>query len=296
MPSLASPLNDFLSALRVEQGLAANTVKAYESDIRRYISFLESARARSWESATRDQLREFLIRERDRGLQPASLARLLVSVKVFHRFLTRERHVEQDVTRVVQSPKLWRKLPTVLSVQEMKHLIESVDARSKANLRVRTILELFYATGLRASELTGLRWEDLNLAAGFLRCRGKGGRERLVPLGGAALRMLKSWRERGFKSPPAGEAPVFRGRGSKPLTRQTAWQLVRRAARQARLKKKISPHTFRHSFATHLLSGGADLRVVQELLGHADISTTQIYTHLTRDHLKSVHTRFHPRS
>ena len=288
------PLEEFLSFLSVEKGLATNSLEAYRLDLVQYREFLERKKIRELGRVKRDDIVQFLLKEKDRGLQTASLARRLVAVKLFHRFLTKEGRLREDVTSVLESPKLWKKLPHFLTLLEMEKMLQAPKPKLPGGIRDRAILELLYATGMRVSEVAGLRMEDVNLENHFLKCRGKGGKERIVPLGEVAADSLGVYLEKvRTKLPPSPF--IFSGSKGRALTRQRIWQLIRKYAKEARIQKKISPHTFRHSFATHLLERGADLRIVQELLGHSDISTTQIYTHVSRDHLKSVHARFHPR-
>lgn len=305
------PIEEFLNYLSVEKGLAANSIEAYRQDLQQYEEFLNRRKVYELGRVGRDEIVQFLLHEKDRGLQSASLARRLVAVKLFHRFLAKEGRLREDVTSVLESPRLWKKLPQFLVPNEMEKILQAPKPRDKAGIRDKAILELLYATGARVSEVVGLRIADVNLDSAFLKCRGKGGKERIVPLGEVAIDALKTYFEKVRKkikrrnsAPPSpqvreGLTPtggyVFCNAKERPLTRQRIWQLVQKYARQVGIQKRITPHTFRHSFATHLLERGADLRIVQELLGHADIATTQIYTHVSRDHLKSVHARFHPR-
>jgi integrase/recombinase XerD len=293
-------LRDFITYLSVERGLAQNTLLAYESDLKKYLTFLSRKKIKDLSEVARTHITQFLFHEKGRKQEASSIARALVAVKLFHRFLVKEGVLKEDVTSVLDSPKLWKKLPSFLTIKEMEAILVQPNARSKIGIRDRAILELLYATGMRVSELVGLKLEDIHLESGFLKCFGKGGKERIVPLGRSAKDSVERYLEKvRLKNGQNGlDKALFIGlrRRKDRLARQTVWQLIRRYARLARIKKKITPHTFRHSFATHLLEGGADLRVVQELLGHADISTTQIYTHVSRDRLKSVHAQFHPRA
>ncbi len=291
---LSFPLDEFLNYLSVEKGLAANSIEAYRQDLHQYQEFLVGRKISDLNRIKRDEIVQFLLREKDRGLQTASLARRLVAIKLFHRFLANEGRLREDITNVLESPRLWKKLPQFLTLVEMEKILHVPQPRRPTGIRDRALLELLYATGMRVSEVTGLRVLDLNLENAFLKCRGKGSKERIVPLGEVACDSVKAYLEKVRKQLPPSEF-LFAGSKGKPLTRQRIWQLIRKYARLAGIQKKITPHTFRHSFATHLLERGADLRIVQELLGHTDIATTQIYTHVSRDHLKAVHARFHPR-
>ncbi|MBI4431596.1 MAG: site-specific tyrosine recombinase XerD [Candidatus Omnitrophica bacterium] len=289
-------VRDFLFYLSVERGLAKNSIDAYRCDLGKYGSFLSKQGIGDLNLVQTKDITQFLIYERNAGSEAATLARALVAVKILHRFLTREKKLKRDVTVTLDSPRLWKRLPVFLSRMEMEKILSKPNGRTMTGCRDRAILELFYSTGLRVSELVNLRVDGLNLDAGFLKCVGKGSKERLVPVGSAAKEAVARYLDR-VKSERAksGSSFVFLGRRRSPLTRMTVWNIIRRYSKLARISKTVSPHTFRHSFATHLLEGGADLRVVQELLGHADIATTQIYTHVSQDRLKSVHEQFHPR-
>ncbi|MBI4394585.1 MAG: site-specific tyrosine recombinase XerD [Candidatus Omnitrophica bacterium] len=292
--SLQEHVKDFINYLSVEKQLAKNSLLAYESDLKKYLSFLESKKIKNLAQVTRSHITQFLFYEKARKQEASSIARALVAVKLLHRFLVKEGKLKEDITSVLESPKLWKHLPTFLTVKEMGSILSAPNMRKPNGIRDRAILELLYATGLRVSELVGLRRSDVNLESGFLKCSGKGGKERIVPMGRSARECVRRY----LKKRNGETDTLFLGskRARERLSRQAVWQLIKKYAKQARIKKEITPHTFRHSFATHLLERGADLRVVQELLGHADISTTQIYTHVSRDHLRSIHQKFHPRA
>jgi len=293
---LENQVRDFLFYLSVERALAKNSIDSYRRDLAKYLAFLSKQRLSDLKKVQTRDLTQFLIHERNGGSEASTIARALCAVKMFHRYLTREKILERDVTQPLDSPRLWKRLPVFLNHPEMDKILSRPNARTFVGCRDRAILELFYSTGLRASELVNLRLEGLNFEGGFLRCTGKGNKERLVPVGSVAKEAIERYLARVKEIRTKSGSPyVFLGRKKFPLTRMTAWNIIRRYSKQARISKKISPHTFRHSFATHLLEGGADLRVVQELLGHADISTTQIYTHVSQDRLKAVHHQFHPR-
>lgn len=301
------PIEEFLNYLSVEKGLAVNSLSAYRQDLKQYEDFLRQKKISDLNRLKRDDIVQFLLREKDRGLQAASLARRLVAVKLLHRFLVNEKRLREDITGVLESPRLWKKLPQFLTLNEMEKILDAPRHKEKSGIRDQALLELLYATGMRVSEAAHLKIEDLNLESGFLKCKGKGDKERIVLIGKVAVEALRAYlgKVRGkIIGEPSGKGAahrgpssgyVFKGSRGKSLTRQRIWQLIRKYAGLAGIQKKITPHTFRHSFATHLLERGADLRIVQELLGHSDIATTQIYTHVSRDHLKSVHARFHPR-
>lgn len=288
-------LRQFLDFLSVERGLSANTLTAYEQDLVIYRRFLERQKIRDWSKVRRPHIMKFLLEEEKRGMETPSMARRLVSIKLFHRFLRQEHVLEEDITSVIESPKLWKKLPHTLNLGEIEALLKAASKNKKEGVRDYAILECLYGCGLRVSEIATLRENDLNLDHGFIKCRGKGDKERLVPIGRKAIEACRQYHER-FRSRLKNKTEhFFLSHTGHGLTRQFLWQLVKKYAKLAGVTKPITPHSFRHSFATHLLENGADLRIVQELLGHADISTTQIYTHVSRDRLKGIHAKFHPR-
>jgi len=287
-------LDQFTDYLSVEKGLARNSIEAYHRDLIHYLRSLQSQKVGDWSTVDRAHIIRFLAGEDKRGLEATSRARALVSIKLFHRFLTKERYVKEDVTSVLESPKTWKKLPHFLSQSEMETILHQPNTRLARGLRDRAILEILYAAGARVSEVTGLLRENVFLDDSFIKCRGKGSKERLVPLGKTAVEFARRYLEKsrfaGSKHPH-----FFLNPSGQSISRQFVWKIVKKYAREAGIVKTITPHTFRHSFATHLLENGADLRVVQELLGHSDISTTQIYTHVSNDRLRKVHAQFHPR-
>ncbi len=293
-------LDQFIGFMALERGLAENTVAAYVHDIRDCLAFCARNGWHDPEEISRDNLLDFLEESQERGLATASLARRLVALKVFFRYLYQEGFIHQNVTEIMEGPRLWRMLPDFLSPDEVTRLLKTFRLRSNAPLesRNRAILEVLYACGTRASELVGLRLDGLALDSALLRVVGKGDKERLVPIGRPACRALGYYLDHARASLDSGrgEPWVFLSVRGRQLTRYRIWQIVREAARRAGIAKNVYPHLLRHSFASHLLAGGADLRVIQELLGHADISTTQIYTHVDRGRLAQVHRRFHPRA
>lgn len=291
-------LQRFIEYLVSECGLAANTIEAYQRDLR---EFLEELHARDICAADRvDALvvRGYLVRLSERRLALSSIARHLVSVKMFLRFLYYAGVLSTDVTAMLETPKKWRKLPATIGKPQIEALLATPQPGEPFYARDRAILELLYASGLRVSELAGLKISDVNLAVGYVRCRGKGGRERIVPMGRHAIDAIQEYLRtlRGVltESLHNNEA-LFVSRTGRPMDRTNIWRLVSKAAAAAGIRSPVGPHTLRHCFATHLLEGGADLRIVQELLGHADVSTTQIYTHVDSSRLKFVHQRCHPR-
>ncbi|MFA5370137.1 MAG: site-specific tyrosine recombinase XerD, partial [Candidatus Omnitrophota bacterium] len=271
---------------------------AYRSDLYKYTDFLESNKKRlHLNDVTRNDVRDYMIYQKDKALSSNSISRRLVAIKVLHRFLLRERYVKEDITSVLDSPKLWKHLPETLSLGEIEDMIKKPNTRDRIGLRDKAALELMYAAGLRVSELVNLEIDNVNLEAGFLRCVGKGSKERIVPIGGQAQSAIRRYIDRSRVSMKRPQSPnaLFLSRLGKKISRQSFWKMIKKYAKSAGINKDITPHTLRHSFATHLLERGADLRVVQEMLGHADISTTQIYTHIDKERLKSIHHKFHPR-
>lgn len=287
----------FLNYVDVERGLADNTLQAYRSDLADYLAFLKKRGLNDPELAGKDDVSGYLFELKRRGYQSATIARRLSAVKTFMRFLRVEGHLAQDPTHSLSSPRLAQKLPQVMTISEVERLLETPAPDSPIGLRDRAMLELLYAAGLRVSELLSLKPGDLDTARGLLRCKGKGDRERVVPVGGVALHHVLVYQStvRAACKPKTG-MPLFVNRRGKPMTRQTVWKMIKKYARAAGIRREITPHTLRHSFATHLLENGADLRVVQELLGHVDIVTTQKYTHLTTKTLRSEYDRAHPRA
>lgn len=285
---------DYLS---VERGLSKNTVVSYRRDLVFYLDFLGNSHIEALSRATRNDIGNFMFEQKDKGIAAASIARRLAAVRMFHRFLLRERILKDDPTNLIESPKLSKKIPEALSVNEVEALLSAPGGRDKQGIRDKAILEVFYATGMRVSEVVELRLDSINLDVGFLRCIGKGNKERVVPLGRKAIESVKKYLQssRGIFLGKKESEHLFVSRLGKKISRQSLWKLIKRYARDAGIKKPMRPHILRHSFATHLLERGADLRSVQEMLGHANISTTQIYTHINKNRLKSIHRMFHPR-
>lgn len=284
--------------LTFERGLADRSVRAYYGDVERLVAWLLARGMDDPAAVTHTDLREYVFHLKDQGLAASSIRRALSALRTYFSFLLEEGAVALDPTEPIESPRGWRRLPSVLSREEVVRMLESPDPDSPVYWRDRAILELLYATGIRVSELTGLRLQDVDREEGVVRVLGKGSRERIVPFGRAADRALERYLTGVRPELDGGEGGgiVFLNRRGRGLTRMAIWTIVKRAAEAAGVSGRASPHTLRHSFATHLLEGGADLVAVQELLGHADISTTQIYTHVDRDYLRHVHRRFHPRA
>ena len=290
-------IDTFLNYLSVERGLANNTIISYREDLNNYTDFLTGHQIGALSKINKDDITDFMLSQKDKGISANSIARRLAAIRMFHRFLARERILKSDPTNLIESPRLWKKIPETLSLNEVDALISQPDVRDKQGIRDRAILETLYATGMRVSEAVNLKTDNVNLDIGFLRCIGKGNKERVIPIGKKAIisikRYLTASRPRFLKERQSDI--LFLSRFGKKISRQSFWKLIKQYARQARIKKTIRPHTIRHSFATHLLERGADLRSVQEMLGHANISTTQIYTHINKDRLKTIHKMFHPR-
>lgn len=283
--------------MALERGLAKNTVIAYREDLKDYFQFVRRAGVKDWAETSRETIVGYLTSLRALEKSPATLNRRLASLRAFYRFLLQEGVIDEDPTVALESSRRGRRLPRVLTVTEVNLLLAQPQGDKPLTLRDKAMLELAYATGLRVSELIGLNLEDVSLEASYVRCRGKGGKERIVPLGTWARRALEFYLSQGReKLTPKGEKALFLNGRGKRLTRQGFWKILNKYARGVNLKQKITPHILRHSFATHLLENGADLRVVQELLGHASLATTQIYTHLTRGKLWEVYRRAHPRA
>jgi integrase/recombinase XerD len=297
MPQSSELLRFFLDYCSAECGLSANTLAAYRSDLTDFLDDARIADERALESLKPARLVDYVDSCRRRGLAANSVWRRLVAVRMFYRFLVLESYIESDPAEGLQTPRLWKRIPDFLSVEDVESLLSAPRDDARHGLRDRAILEMLYATGARASEICGLDVDSVNFEYGFVRCFGKRMKERLVPVGsralGAVQRYLESSRPLLLKE--AAEKALFLSGRGKRLSRQSLWSLVKKYALQAGLATHVHPHTLRHSFATHLLSGGADLRAVQIMLGHADVSTTEIYTHVDMDRLLGVHRRFHPR-
>ncbi len=297
MNSLDQMADQFINFLVVEKGLSSNTVAAYSKDIILYLESLNANGISNIADADMGLVIKHLIDLRDAGLGPRSRARHLVTIRGFYKFLVREKILETNPAQMVDLPKVGRKLPNVLGVDEVVRLLEAPDASKPLGVRDAAMLELLYAAGLRVSELIKVGIANINLEACFVRVLGKGSKERVVPIGQVAMKKIDAYLASGrpvlLKERPSPY--LFVTRSATPMTRQGFWKLLKLYAQKAGLSYKITPHALRHSFATHLLQRGADLRSVQVMLGHVDISTTQIYTHVAQERLKAVHTQYHPR-
>ncbi len=295
--ALGRVAKQFLDYLRVEAGLASNTIEAYGRDLRDFAKYCHGRKLDRLAQIRAAVVQKYLRRLTEDGLSEASIKRRLVAIRMFLRFCKLMGLIENDYASVLDGPKLWQRLPNVCSKPQVVKLLDAPDPAEPFYLRDKALLELLYATGMRASELAGLKISDINLDIGYLRCCGKGNRERVIPMARVAAevvrRYLSELRPR-LMNAQSGDFMLL-SRTGRPFSRIEIWRLVKKHAGRAGMGKGISTHTLRHCFATHLLTGGADLRSVQELLGHVDIATTQIYTHVDNERLRNIHKRFHPR-
>lgn len=294
---LLEAVDGYLAFLELERGLSKNTVDAYQNDIHQFAIAMASQGRKSWQRVTPGDVSEWVYQLSNQDRASATLARKLTAIRGLARYLVKEVICDKDFTELVDGPKARRKIPTVLGPKEIVRLLSAPDQRKPHGIRDRAMLELFYSSGLRVSEVSSLRLQQLDLDQGFIRVLGKGSKERLVPVGERAIMALNSYIQSGrpfFVKPKTGSA-VFLSERGQPISRKTIWVIVKGHAVRAGISQKINPHMLRHSFATHLLAGGADLRAIQEMLGHADISTTQIYTAVEGKRLVDQHSRFHPR-
>ncbi len=291
-------LEEFLNYLTVERGLSKNTISAYKTDLEHFTGCMEALGMKDIGKIKRQDITAYMLYLKDKGIGSNSISRALVAIKMFYRFLIQEHLAKEDASGVIESPKLIRALPDVLNTDEVDKLLSCPDLKDDIGIRDRAALELMYASGMRVSEIVELTKDGTNLDIGFIKCTGKGDKERIVPIGKKAREAVTRYLEKVRPGLLKGkEDPhLFISRLGKKISRITFWKMIKRYAKKARIKKYVTPHTLRHSFATHLLEHGADLRVVQEMLGHADIATTQLYTHIDRTRLKAIHKQFHPRA
>ncbi len=288
----------FLDHVSLERGLSPATREAYGRDLDSFDAWLTPRGVATFNAVTREHILEYLLAERDRGLSVNSVSRRLVAIKVFFHFLRQEGMLDADVTEVMDSPRLWKVLPGVLTPREVERLLAAPVGDDRYRMRDRAILELMYACGLRVSELCALTLDDLHMDEQYLRCVGKGRKVRVVPFGAAAIDRIEQYLREARPDFVNDRSPrhVFLTYRGQAFSRKGVWLLIKAYARGAGIQKSVSPHTLRHSFASHLLANGAPLRIIQEMLGHADIATTQVYTHVDQNRLKSVHQQFHPRA
>jgi integrase/recombinase XerD len=294
---LAAEFEAFLDYIRVEKGLAANSIDSYRRDLVAFAKFLQRER-KELKKVTREDLRGFLASLFQRGLSARSVARHLVSLRNVFRFLAREGSLRNDPTAEIDAPKIGQSLPKYLTASEVESLLRQPDPARPAGLRDKAMLELLYATGMRVSELIGLRWEDFEINLGVVRCRGKGNKERLIPVGKSALRAVEAYVQHGRPglTKKRNASFLFLNQRGGRLSRVGFWKILGQYGRSAGIATRLTPHVVRHSFATHLLERGADLRSIQLMLGHSDISTTQIYTHVLTERLKKAYLEHHPRA
>ncbi|MFD2208995.1 site-specific tyrosine recombinase XerD [Virgibacillus halophilus] len=296
---IKNALEDFFHYLQIEKGLADNTLQSYRHDLLLYATYIsEKANKKDWNLVVRHDIIGHLQNLKDQGKSAATLARTLSSIRTFHHFLVHDGVSDNDPSHHIETPKKARNLPGILSSADVEALL-NITGKKPLDIRNKAMLELMYATGLRVSELTALNVADLHLTMGFLRCFGKGAKERIIPIGDSAIDAVEVYLQQSrYKLIKRNktENALFVNQHGKRLTRQGFWKLIKKIAVDKQIKKEITPHTLRHSFATHLLENGADLRAVQEMLGHSDISTTQIYTHVTKNRMKEVYQQFHPRA
>ena len=290
-------LEGYLNYLLIERGVAPNTLEAYGRDLQRYLAFIRQKGLSHFKEATPEIIVEYLVLIKNEGLSANSMNRALAALRGFYKYLLMEKLIEQTPLANIELAKVWMRLPDTISKEEMKIILAQPGDKTPAALRDTAMLELLYATGIRVSELINLTMNSINWQVGFLTVMGKGSKERIVPIGKTAYDCVREYvdKARPQLMQKKSTEVLFLNRFGGKFTRQGFWKLVIRYSSKAGLMKKVHPHTFRHSFASHLLEGGADLRTVQVMLGHADISTTQIYTHITRDRLKEIHQKYHPR-
>lgn len=291
-------VDHFLDYLILERGLSGNTREAYAADLHAFLANLHSEKVSSINAVTRDNILAFLMEGKRAGLKTSTLSRRLVAIKVFFRYLEQESLIRENITDSMEGPKLWKVLPDTLTSKEIDRLLAAPDLKTRFGIRDRAILETFYATGIRVSELAALKIDSIHADEGYLRCTGKGRKERVVPIGEHALSSIQRYTSelRAKMTDDTENRILFLTNRKGEFSRKTLWVLIRKYARLAGINKRVSPHTLRHSFATHLLANGAPLRVIQEMLGHADIATTQIYTHVDQSRLMSIHQSYHPRA
>jgi len=286
-------LKEFTAYILTEKGLSKNTISAYRSDLKKYFAYLDKT-SLTISSVKHNDITEYLWQEKLTNHSPRSIYRMIETLKQYHRFLASENLLKTDPTAGVVPPKIPGGLPVFLSKDEVENLITSSSGRKERDLRNRAMIELLYATGLRVSELVGLNAENIDFKLGFVRVIGKGNKERIIPISRTAIEHINKYLEARNKKFPLAPG-LFLTRFGKTMSRIEFWRQIKKRAKKAGIAKRITPHTLRHSFASHMLAGGADLRFVQEMLGHSSIATTQIYTHIDRERLKEIHKKFHPR-
>ncbi|HHT9137025.1 MAG TPA: site-specific tyrosine recombinase XerD [Candidatus Wunengus sp. YC60] len=290
-------IESFINYLIVECGLSKNTILGYSRDLQLFTNFLLSKKISDFNDVRPDTITSFIISEKQRGIAINSITRSIVSIRMLYRFLLSEGKLQKNPLTTIESPKLWKRLPVVIPTHKIDKLLSIPDTTTKLGIRNKALLEILYATGARVSEATAIQMDWINLEYGYVKCRGKGSKERIVPLGTKAIEAIQNYLK--VARPEIKNSQhspyLFLSKAGKPIRRENIWKIVRNCALKAGIHERISPHKLRHSFATHLLENGADIRSVQEMLGHVNIATTQIYTHVSKQHLKAVHQQFHPR-
>lgn len=291
-------IEEYLRFIQLEKGLSTNTIGAYKRDLTKYANYLDENKITHIDFVDRQTIQQCLGSLHDEGASSKSLARFVSTVRSFHQFALREKYAAKDPTILIETPKYDKKLPDVLEINEVIALLETPDLSKNNGYRDRTMLELLYATGMRVSELIHIELDDVNLIMGFVKVFGKGNKERIVPLGEAVIEYLTHYIEniRPQLLKRTVTPVLFLNMHGKPLSRQAIWKMIKQNGIKANINKTLTPHTLRHSFATHLLENGADLRAVQEMLGHSDISTTQLYTHVSKSQIRKMYNEFHPRA
>lgn len=292
-------VESFMNYLIVECGLSENTIKGYKGDLRNFSNYLHERGAKRFQDLRAKMIVNFIEKEKQRGLSENSISRSLVTIKMLYKYMIMESKISVNPMSSVNTLKLQKHLPEVLHYKAVEEILQAPDCNDKLGMRDKAILELMYATGARVSEVASIKVNWINFDYGYIRCQGKGSRQRIVPIGTEASKSIRKYLQevRPFLVKIEGDEPLlFLSRTGKKLRRENIWSVVKKYAIKAGIRSNVSPHTLRHSFATHLLEGGADLRSVQEMLGHSNIATTQIYTHIDRKYLKSIHQKFHPRA
>ncbi len=292
-------IESFLNYLIVECGLSDNTIKGYKGDLRNFSNYLQDEGIKQFQDLRAKMIVSFIEKEKQRGLSENSISRSLVTIKMLYKYMIMEGKISANPMSSVNTLKLQKHLPEVLHYKTVEKILRAPDCNDKLGIRDKAILELMYATGARVSEVASIKVSWINFDYGYIRCQGKGSKQRIVPMGAEASKSIRRYLQEVrplLLKMEADEPLLFLSRTGKKLRRENIWSIVKKYAIKAGIRSNISPHTLRHSFATHLLEGGADLRSVQEMLGHSNISTTQIYTHIDRKYLKSIHQKFHPRA
>ncbi|UXS74630.1 site-specific tyrosine recombinase XerD [Staphylococcus chromogenes] len=291
-------VDEYLRFIQIEKGLSENTIAAYRRDLNHYLNYLAAQKISNLDFIDRQIVQQWFGVLHDEGRSTKSIARFTSTIRSFHQFALREKYAAKDPTVLIETPKYERKLPYVLSIDEIDLLLTTPETSKNNGYRDRTMLELLYATGIRVSELINIEVEDVNLLMGFVKVFGKGNKERIIPLGETVIELLKTYIEnvRPQLLKKQVTHTLFLNMQGKPLTRQGIWKIIKQTGAKAGIQKRLTPHTLRHSFATHLLENGADLRAVQEMLGHSDISTTQLYTHVSKTQIRKMYQQYHPRA